>query len=93
MTRADTVWLLATFGTTLQGIGSVLTLWNLLSATKGVGERLWALISSLWRSKSARLAANASTLSTVNRVAILQGLAVLTLGYLLALGSLLLSGD
>lgn len=92
MTRADTVWLLATLGTALQGIGSVLTLWNLLSATQGAGERLWALISSLWRSKSARLAANASTLNSVNRVAILQGLAVLTLGYLLALGSLLLSG-
>lgn len=91
MTRAETAWLLATLGTTLQGIGSVLTLWNLLSATQGVGERLWALLSSLWRSASARLAANASTLNAVNRVAILQGLALLALGYLLALTSLLVS--
>jgi hypothetical protein len=74
-------------GTALQLIGSLMTLWGLLSATEGWGRRLRALAGALWRSAASRSAAELSVLNPDERVRVLQGLAVLALGYLLALVS------
>jgi hypothetical protein len=76
---------LGVLGTALQLIGGVMTLWGLLSATDGAWPRIKALVGALWRSQESRAAAELSVLNADKRVRALQGLALLSLGYLLAL--------
>ena len=78
---------LGLIGTALQLLGSLMTLWGLLSATEGWWRRLRALVGALIRSAASRSAAELSVLNPDERVRVLQGLAVLALGYLLVLVS------
>jgi hypothetical protein len=87
MTSKDIATWLGVIGTALQLFGSVMTLWGLLSATAGPWQRVAALLGALWRSKASRSAAELSALNDDKRLRALQGLAVLALGYLLALGA------
>jgi hypothetical protein len=74
-------------GNALQLLGAMLTLWGLLSATGSVRHRLKVLVTALWRSMPATVAADLSTINEEKPARVLQGLAVLALGYLLALVS------
>ncbi len=90
MTCGDTANILNVVGTALQLLGGVMTLWGLLSATSTWSQRIRALVGALWRSRASRTAAELSVLNAENRSRVLQGVAVLALGYLLALVSQLL---
>lgn len=74
-------------GSGLQLVGSVMTLSSLLSATRTVPQRVRALLGTLWRSPKSRVAAALSDLNEEDQSRVLQGVAVLALGYLLALAS------
>lgn len=74
-------------GSGLQLVGSVMTLSSLLSATRTVPQRARALLGALWRSPKSRVAAALSDLNEEDQSRVLQGVAVLALGYLLALAS------
>lgn len=74
-------------GSTLQLLGGLLTLWGLLSATTGRWQLTRALVGALWRSSRSRLFAELSELNKADPVRVLQGVAVFTLGYILALVS------
>jgi hypothetical protein len=74
-------------GSALQLLGSVMTLWSLLAAASSTLQRARALAGALWRSPGSRVAAALSDLNPEDRSRILQGLAILALGYLLALAS------
>lgn len=74
-------------GSALQLLGSAMTLWGLLSAAKTWGQKGAALIGALWRSPASRVAASLSALNETDQSSVLQGLAFLLLGYLLALVS------
>lgn len=74
-------------GSGLQLVGSVMTLSSLLSATRTVPQRARALLGALWRSPKSRVAAALSDLNDEDQSRVLQGVAVLALGYLLALAS------
>ena len=80
------LWL-GLLGTALQLLGGVMTLWGLLSATEGAWARARALVGALIRTRHSTAAAALSELNPDNRLRALQGLAVLALGYLLALMS------
>jgi hypothetical protein len=71
----------------LQLLGSILTLGGLFSATTTMGQRLRALFGALWRSEASSLVATLSELNKEDKTRILQGLSVITIGYLLALVS------
>lgn len=86
MSKDIAIWL-GLLGTALQLLGSVMTLWGLLSATQGTWARLCALVGALVRTRASRTAAQLSVLNTENRLRALQGLGLLALGYLLALVS------
>lgn len=64
-----------------------MTLWSLLSAAKTARQQGRAVIGALWRSPKSQVAAVLSELNPENRSRVLQGLAILALGYLLALAS------
>jgi hypothetical protein len=64
-----------------------MTLWSLVSAAKTARQQARALLGALWRSPRSHVAAALSDLNPENRSRILQGLAILALGYLLALAS------
>lgn len=74
-------------GSGLQLVGSVMTLSSLLSATRTVPQRARALLGALWRSPKSGVAAALSDLNEEDQSRVLQGVAVLALGYLLALAS------
>lgn len=74
-------------GSALQLIGSVMTLWGLLSATKTRTQRARAFVGAIWRSRRSKVAAALSALNEEDRSRVLQGVALLALGYLLALAS------
>lgn len=74
-------------GSALQLIGSVLTLWSLLSAPETFFQRARALVGGLWRSPRSKVAAALSDLNKEDQSRVLQGVAILALGYLLALVS------
>jgi len=74
-------------GSALQLLGSVMTLWSLLSAARTPLQRARSLMGALWRSPKSRLAAGLSDLNEEDRSRILQGVAIFVLGYVLALGS------
>ncbi len=76
---------LGVVGGALQLVGSVMTLWSLLSAAKTKRQRARALLGALWRSPKSRVAAALSDLNPEDRTRVLQGLAALALGYILAL--------
>jgi len=86
MSNSFALWL-GLVGTALQLVGSVMTLWGLVSADDGLASKLGAIVGALVRSKGATFSAAASSLNPEDRVRVLQGLAVLALGYLLALVS------
>ena len=86
MSKNIALWL-GLFGTALQLLGGVMTLWGLLSATEGARARALALLGALIRTRHSAAAAALSELNPDNRLRALQGLAVLALGYLLALVS------
>lgn len=74
-------------GSALQLLGTVLTLWGLLSAPRTGSQRLRALIGALWRSRESELAATLSDLNEDDKSRVLQGLAFLAVGYIFALVS------
>lgn len=74
-------------GTALQLLGGMMTLWSLLSATTTRLQRVRAFVGALWRSPKSRVAAALSELNAEDQSRVLQGVAVLALGYLLALAS------
>jgi hypothetical protein len=74
-------------GSGLQLLGSVMTLWGLLSATETGFQRVRALVGALWRSPASAVAAALSDLNQEDKARVLQGLAILALGYLLSLVS------
>jgi hypothetical protein len=78
---------LGVVGSALQLLGSVMTLWSLLSAARTGLQRARALVGALWRSPKSRVAAALADLNEEDRSRVLQGVAVLALGYLLALAS------
>jgi len=84
--RAIAPWL-GVLGSALQLLGSVMTLWSVLSAARTTRQRVRALGGALWRSPKSRVLAALSDLNEEDRSRILQGVAVLALGYLLALVS------
>jgi hypothetical protein len=84
--RAIAAWL-GVWGSALQLLGSVMTLWGLLSAAKTWLQRARALVGALWRSPKSRVAAGLSDLNAEDRSRVLQGVAILALGYLMALAS------
>jgi hypothetical protein len=75
------------WGSALQLLGSVMTLWGLLSAAKTWLQRARAIVGALWRSPKSRVAAELSDLNAEDRSRILQGVAILAVGYLMALAS------
>jgi hypothetical protein len=83
---AVAAWL-GVLGSALQLLGGVMTLWGLLSAAKTWLQRARALVGALWRSPKSRVAAALSDLNAEDRSRVLQGVAILALGYLLALAS------
>jgi hypothetical protein len=87
VTEATLATMIGVVGSALQLVGSVLTLWGLISATKGTWSRLRTLVGALWHSRASKIAGDLSVLNKDDRGRALQGLAVLALGYLLALGS------
>jgi hypothetical protein len=84
MSKDIALWL-GLVGTAMQLLGSVMTLWGLLSATAGFRARAGALLGALVRSKASLVAAELSALNPDKRLRALQGLAILAVGYLLAL--------
>lgn len=84
--EAIAYWI-AVAGGSFQLIGSLMTLWSLLSAAQTLGQQGRALVGALWRSPKSRLAASLSELNEADRSRVLQGVAFLALGYLLALAS------
>lgn len=84
--RAVAAWL-GVWGSALQLLGSVMTLWGLLSAAETWLQRARALVGALWRSPKSRVAAGLSDLNAEDRSRVLQGVAILALGYLMALAS------
>jgi hypothetical protein len=87
MTCKDMALWLGLAGTALQLLGSVMTLWGLLSATQGAWHRFKALVGALFRTPGSAAAAALSQLNPDSRLRVLQGLAVLALGYVCALVS------
>jgi hypothetical protein len=83
---AVAAWL-GVLGSALQLLGGVMTLWGLLSAARTSLQRARALVGALWRSPKSRVAAGLSDLNEEDRSRVLQGVAILALGYLLALAS------
>jgi hypothetical protein len=75
------------WGSALQLLGSVMTLWGLLSAAKTWLQRARAIVGALCRSPKSRVAAELSDLNAEDRSRVLQGVAILALGYLMALAS------
>ncbi len=64
--RAAAAWL-GVWGSALQLLGSVMTLWGLLSAAKTWLQRARALVGALWRSPKSRVAAGLSDLNAEDR--------------------------
>jgi hypothetical protein len=87
MIAKDIASWLGVAGTALQLLGGVMTLWSLLSAPKTWMQKMRALAGALWRSRSSEVAAKLSVLNAEDRSRVLQGVAILALGYLLALVS------
>lgn len=87
MTCRDVASWLGVAGSALQLLGGVMTLWSLLSALTTWRRRARALVGALWRSPRSKVAAELSELNAEDRSRVLQGVAILALGYLLALGS------
>jgi hypothetical protein len=87
---SELVWIapgLSVTGTVLQLIGSIMTLWSLLSAPRTLRQRLRAFVGALWRSQGSRVAAELADLNPPRAARVLQGVAFLALGYLLDLAS------
>jgi hypothetical protein len=83
---AVAAWL-GVLGSALQLLGSVMTLWGLLSAAKTWLQKARALVGALWRSPESRVAAALSDLNAEDRSRVFQGVAILAVGYLMALAS------
>lgn len=82
---------IAVAGSTLQLAGTVLTLAGVLSATRTPSQWLRVLVGALWRSGRSAIAASLSDFNEDDKLRILQGLALLAAGYLLALVSQILT--